>query len=76
MMVRVCSLDHTTALSLIWDFETGKTLHVLEGHTDLVSRLALSNDGTPLITGSLDGAVCVWDVETGKILRILEGCAD
>ncbi len=46
----------------IYDFETGEVLKELRRHTDDVMSLAISSDGTRLVSVSLDMAVMVWDL--------------
>lgn len=53
--------------------ETGGAFLELSGHSDTVSRLAFSNDGSTLATGGMDGRVKVWEVSTGRCLQTLEG---
>ena len=45
----------------------------LEGHTDTVSSLAFSSDGSMLASGSLDGSVRVWQASSGALITALEG---
>ena len=45
----------------------------LEGHSDFVRSVALSSDGTRIVSGSKDKTVRVWDAQSGKCLRTLEG---
>jgi len=57
----------------VWDASTGKQLNVLNGHTDLVSSVAFSTDGTRIVSGSRDKLVRVWDASTGRALNVLNG---
>jgi WD40 repeat protein len=57
----------------VWDVAAGNPVRTLVGHTDLVTALAVSQDGRTLATGSQDGSVRVWDVGTGKERRLLRG---
>ena len=52
---------------------TGKNLLTLEGHSDYVRSVAISNDNTKVVTGSDDKTAKVWDIRTGKNLLTLEG---
>ena len=47
----------------IWDTATGDEVHVLEGHTSLVSSVAVGDQ--TVITGSADGSIRTWDLDTG-----------
>ena len=45
------------------DIETGVRRHVLQGHESYVSCLALTPDGSRLVTGSPDKTIKVWDLK-------------
>jgi WD40 repeat protein len=45
----------------------------LSGHTSYVNCLAISPDGSTLISGSADTSIKLWDFATGKELRTLNG---
>lgn len=42
------------------------------GHSQAVTSIALSRDGSRLLTGSLDTSVIVWDVKTGIKVRTFD----
>jgi WD40 repeat protein len=46
-------------------------LHALEGHTNQISSVALSPDGSRLVSGSFDRSVRLWEVETGRQLALI-----
>jgi serine/threonine protein kinase/WD40 repeat protein len=50
---------------LLRDFATGRVLHKLKGHKNIVTALAFSPDGKVLATGGHDATVTLWDVATG-----------
>ena len=72
--------DRVQAIRL-YEFQSGKLVALLKGHTDLVRSLSFSNDGSRLISGSSDATAIIWDteVESGaqapapKLLRRLVG---
>jgi small GTP-binding protein len=59
-------IDHSVRL---WDGETGRCLHLFEGHENTVESVAWSADQRRALSGSWDGTVRVWDIETGRCLR-------
>ena len=61
-----CSKDHTVRL---WDAATGQLLRTLTAHTNAISSVAFSADGTRAISGSKDRTVKLWDVANGQLLR-------
>ena len=60
----------------VYDVETGEALDLLTEHTDGVSSVSFSPDGSILASGSWDDTVRLWDVETGMPFRTLEGHTD
>ncbi len=52
------------------------TRRVYAGHTDRVTTVAFSPDGTRAASGGRDNTVMIWDVASGKILYRLQGHQD
>ncbi len=48
-------------------------VHTLSGHSNCVSGLSWSPDGSMLASGSGDNTICLWDATTGKLQRRLVG---
>ena len=57
----------------LWDFKTGKALHVFDGHEGVVYGVSVSADGARVATAGADAEVMVWDARSGDLLAILEG---
>jgi WD40 repeat protein len=53
-----------------WDLETGRCLHVLEGHTDWVMAVALAPDGGHALSGSSDRTLRWWDLAAGRCVAL------
>ncbi len=56
----------------IWQAITGQQQHCLV-HGGWVRDIALSPDGSRLVSNSLDNTVCLWDVGTGRKIYRLPG---
>ncbi|KAG2133310.1 WD40-repeat-containing domain protein, partial [Suillus clintonianus] len=49
------------------DIGTGKALNApLQGHTDWVTSVAISQNGQHIVSGSHDETIRVWDMKTGE----------
>ncbi|KAF5716702.1 G-protein beta WD-40 repeat-containing protein [Fusarium mundagurra] len=55
------------------DSEWNAVLQTLEAHTDWVSFVVFSKDGTLIASGSSDRTIKIWNVATGKEEQTLEG---
>jgi WD40 repeat protein len=55
----------------LYDARTGKERPDLVGHTDVVTGLAFSPDGSQLVSSSRDKDARVWDPQTLKLLKVL-----
>ena len=60
----------------VWDVATGTEMVKLEGHSDSVTSVSWSSDGTRIASGSYDKTVRVWDLATGTEMVKLEGHSD
>lgn len=70
---RLASASQDRAV-VVWDATTGKVLHTLEDHTEVVLGVAFSPDGRHVASASDDRTVRIWDTETGKpVLLPLRG---
>jgi WD40 repeat protein len=57
----------------LWETDSARQLHTLEGHTAWVESLAFSPLSKILASGSHDKTVRLWDIQTGQCLQILTG---
>jgi WD40 repeat protein len=67
--VGVTASDKT---AILWETASGKKLQTFQGHTRLLTSVALSADGKRLVTGSNDQAA-LWDTASGKKLQSFYG---
>ncbi|KAH8810256.1 hypothetical protein DL96DRAFT_1821733 [Flagelloscypha sp. PMI_526] len=49
----------------IWDTQSGKLIHKLDGHANSVNLVFFSADSQRVISGSKDNSVLIWDVKSG-----------
>ena len=57
----------------VYEVATGVQSRCLTGHTDTVTCLAFTPDGTSIASGSWDTTIRLWDVQSGNPLRTLAG---
>jgi WD40 repeat protein len=55
------------------DHEWLTGMNILYGHTSGVSSVALSSDGSRIVSGSDDRTVRIWDAASGTVQHTLEG---
>ena len=58
---------------MLWDARSGKVLLPIMGHGKSVYSVAISSDGTRIVSGGGDNTVRVWDARSGKELLTLKG---
>jgi WD40 repeat protein/DNA-binding SARP family transcriptional activator/class 3 adenylate cyclase len=58
--------------AVFWDARTGELVRTLSGHTEDVSSVAFSLDGTRLVTTGDDDRAIVWDTTSGERLLDVE----
>ncbi len=59
--------------AILWDLVTGAPLRSFVGHTGNVLAVAISPDGTRLLTGSTDTTAILWDLDAATPLHTLSG---
>jgi len=64
---RAIAIGDDNSLTL-WDAKTGTFLRTLVGHSDEVSRVALTETGSRAVSTSTDCNVILWDLENGTAL--------
>ena len=68
------------SIILIWEFSAsyklGRLLHMLAGHSNPISSLAWSADGSRLASASVDGGIKLWDPVGGNELLELRAGQD
>ncbi|KAG1086888.1 hypothetical protein G6F42_020819 [Rhizopus arrhizus] len=64
------SYDNTV---VVWNLETGRLLHRMEGHTSNVYSVVIDPPRQQCMSGSMDSTIYIWDLVTGECLHKLDG---
>ena len=51
-------------------------MYLLSGHANYVTSVALSADGSKVVSGSDDKTVKIWSADSGEVLQTLSGDID
>jgi len=66
--------DRQKHLVKVWNLNAGTlSMETKEGHNGTIYSVAMSPDGTKVVSGSKDKTVKVWDSKTGKLINVLKG---
>lgn len=57
----------------VWNIKSIANQFTLDGHSDLITCLQFSVDGTNIVTGSRDTTIRVWSTKKGELLRTFKG---
>jgi serine/threonine protein kinase/WD40 repeat protein len=57
---------------IVWDAATGLEKFTLRGHASTITALALSPDGTRLVSGSQDGTFMLWGADDGRAIATIQ----
>lgn len=60
----------------VWNAQTGEAVNRLMGHTDRVTAVVFSPDGTLLASASDDHTIKIWQMPSGQCLKTLQGHTD
>jgi len=66
-------LEVAVTQTLVYKLGVPEILYTLTGHTDHVSSVAFSPDGSILASGSSDNTIILWDAGSGEKLHTLVG---
>eukprot|EP00955_Chlamydomonas_euryale_P103546 365502-Chlamydomonas_euryale.AAC.4 len=53
----------------VWDVRTGRCMREVPAHSDPVTAVDFSADGTLMVSSSLDGLLRLWDTQSGHCLK-------
>lgn len=61
----------------VWDVRKNELLYTMRGHTDTVTGLTLSPDGSYLLSNAMDNSLRIWDIRPfapqERCIKVLTG---
>src|SRR5205807_2040105 len=60
--------SNTDTTIRVWNSSTAELVKALPGHAAAVASLAVSEDGTQVISGDVGGVIKIWDLSTGRVV--------
>jgi WD40 repeat protein len=63
---KVIATTATEPTIRLWDADTGRLLHLLEGHEESAGSVVFSSDGKRLASSGYDGTIRLWERSIGK----------
>ncbi|XP_026754638.1 U5 small nuclear ribonucleoprotein 40 kDa protein [Galleria mellonella] len=61
----------------VWDIRNNQIAYKIKGHTDTVTGLSLSSDGSYLLSNSMDNTLRIWDVRpfapSDRCVKLMSG---
>ena len=60
----------------LWDIENGRVLYTFDAHSDDITSIAISPDGTQFLSGSSDTTIILWDLQLQKKIQTFAGHQD
>jgi WD40 repeat protein len=57
----------------VWNAATGRLNATMTGHSDQISSVSFSSDGTQVVTASADDTARIWNAVTGQPIATLTG---
>lgn len=72
-----CETDMVASVSKsslrVWNIKSMADEFLLEGHSDLITCLEFSSDGSNIVTGSRDTTIRIWSTKKGELIRAFKG---
>jgi len=57
---------------ILWDANTGRIIHRLNGHNENIININFSSDGKQIISKSRDNMTILWDIENARLIHKIQ----